>query len=75
MPLDQTPPGRRATIVRLSGCPEHVRRLQEMGLRRGTTVHVVRSGRPCIVRVSGNRLCIRCSELLGVWVQPQGAAD
>lgn len=74
MPLDQTPPGQSATIVRLSGCPTHVRRLEEIGLRRGTTVQVVRNGRPCIVRVNGNRLCIRCSELMHVWVQPQQTA-
>lgn len=74
MPLDQMPPGRCATIVRLSGCPDHVRRLEEIGLRRGTTVQIVRSGRPCIVRVNGNRLCIRCCELMHVWVRLQPTA-
>ena len=69
IPLDRVPPGQRVLIARLVGCPEHVRRLEEMGLRHGMVVQVVRRGRPCIVRVGGNRLCFRCSELLGVLVR------
>ena len=39
-----------------------------MGLRQGVIVQMLRPGRPCIVRAGGNRLCFRCSELLGVLV-------
>ncbi|NLX56789.1 MAG: ferrous iron transport protein A [Planctomycetaceae bacterium] len=66
--LDRVPPGQSVQIARLVGCPEHVRRLEEMGLRPGVVVHVVRHGRPCIVRSGSSRLCFRCSDLLGVLV-------
>ena len=69
IPLDQLSAGQTARIARLVGCAEHVRRLEEMGLRPGTTVHMVRRGRPCIVRAGGNRLCFRCSDLLGIMVR------
>jgi Fe2+ transport system protein FeoA len=73
--LDRVPPGQRVQIARLIGCPEHVRRLEEMGLRSGVVVQIVRRGRPCIVRAGGNRLCFRCSDLLGVLVHSCQVAD
>ncbi len=69
IPLDRLPPGRAAEIDHLVGQPAQVRRLEEMGLRKGATVEVVRCGQPCIVRAGGNRLCFRCSEVLGVLVR------
>ncbi|MHB0959934.1 MAG: FeoA family protein [Pirellulaceae bacterium] len=68
IPLDRLSPGQIARIACLVGCPEHVRRLEEMGLRPGITVRMVRRGRPCIVCAGGNRLCFRCSDLLGIMV-------
>ena len=73
--LDRVPAGRSVQVARLVGCPEHVRRLEEMGLRPGMVVQIVRRGRPCIVRAGGNRLCFRCSELLGVLVRSCPVAD
>jgi Fe2+ transport system protein FeoA len=69
VPLDRLPPGQPAFIERFVGGAEQVRRLEEIGLRPGTKVQVVRQGRPCIVRAGGNRLCIRCSDLLSIWVR------
>jgi Fe2+ transport system protein FeoA len=69
VPLDGLRPGQWARVDQLVGCPEHVRRLEEMGLRAGMLVQMLRRGRPCIVRAGGNRLCFRCSKRLGVWVR------
>ena len=69
IPLDCLPPGRSAQIEQLVGCPEHVQRLEEMGLRQGTMVEMVRHGRPCIIRVGGYKLCFRRSDELSVQVR------
>jgi Fe2+ transport system protein FeoA len=69
IPLDSLPPGRTAEISQLAGCPEHVQRLEEMGLREGTLVEMLRHGRPCIIRVAGYKLCFRRSDELSVKVR------
>ena len=74
IPLDRISPGQFAQIDRFVGCAEHVRRLEEMGLRQGMTVQVVRHGRPCIIRAGSSRICFRCSDLLGVLVRSQQLA-
>ena len=61
-------PGQTALVARLVGCPEHVRRLEEMGVRPGIRVQMLQRGKPCIVRAGVNRLCFRCSDLLGILV-------
>lgn len=76
IPIDRLRPGQSAWIDRFVGCTEHVRRLEEMGLRPGMQVKVVRHGRPCIIRAGGYRLGFRCSDVLGVMVcreQPPGS--
>jgi Fe2+ transport system protein FeoA len=52
------------------GCPEHIRRVNEMGIRDGVQVEMVRSGTPCIIRTGMQTLCIRGTDLLNVLVQP-----
>ena len=68
IPLDCLPAGASAKVGRLEGRPEHVKRLEEMGLRQGMTLEVVRPGRPCIVRIGCNRLCLRQDTRLCVFV-------
>lgn len=69
IPLDRLASGMSGEIDRFEGCPEHIHRLEEMGIRLGTTVEVLRCGRPCILRVGGNRVCFRRSDLLGIMVR------
>ena len=68
IPLDHLAAGQTARVARLIGCPEHVRRLEEMGVRPGIRVQMLQRGKPCIVRAGVNRLCFRCSDLLGILV-------
>lgn len=69
IPLQMVGAGKRARIEELVGSADHVHRLEEMGLRRGTDFQVVRSGSPCIVQVAGNKLAIRDADLFGVLVR------
>ena len=45
--------GEFAEIGELVGKPDHVHRLQELGLSSGTVVEMVQPGSPCIVRLAG----------------------
>ncbi len=74
VPLSHLMTGQKAEIGQLMGRPDNVRRLAEMGLRDGTAVEMVCSGSPCIIRLDGQRICIRANELLSVLVRPGAVA-
>jgi ferrous iron transport protein A len=66
--------GQVADICQIAGPPEQVRRLEELGLRRGARIELVRGGSPCIVRVDGATFCFRNDDLLSVLVAPRMSA-
>ena len=70
IPLDRLQAGEIGQIVEIVGRPEQVQRIREIGLRSGAEIEVVRSGRPCILRLAGQTLCFRASEFLNVLVRP-----
>jgi len=70
IPLERLRAGEAAQVVEVVGSPEQVQRIKELGLQRGAEFSVVRSGRPCIIRLAGQTLCIRAAESLGVLVRP-----
>ena len=70
IPLDRLRTGEAAQVVELVGSPDQVQRIKELGLQGGTEFSVVQSGRPCIIRLAGQTLCIRAAESLGVLVRP-----
>jgi ferrous iron transport protein A len=70
IPLQQLRSGQVARISRILGDPDHVHRLEEFGLRNGTRVEMFRRGRPCIIRMAGNKVCLRADDLLRVLVVP-----
>jgi ferrous iron transport protein A len=74
IPLSALSPGEVAEIHQVVGTAENVRRLEELGLRSGAVLEMVRGGSPCIVRIGGSRLCIRGDELLRVMVAPRKSA-
>jgi Fe2+ transport system protein FeoA len=57
-------------VARVFGHPDHVHRLEEFGLRRGTRIEMFRPGNPCIIRLAGSKVCFRADELLSVMVEP-----
>jgi len=74
IPITQLRRGEVAEIAQILGRPEQVRRLEELGLRGGVRLEIVRGGSPCIVRVGGTKLCFRHDELLRVLVTPRKTA-
>ena len=71
IPLRLLPAGRCARIAQVLGQPDHVHRLEEFGLRGGPKIEMFRPGNPCILRLAGNKICLRSDELLSV----HGRAD
>ena len=69
VPLHRLPSGDRGRVMHILGCPEHVQRVREMGIRDGAEIVMVRSGTPCIIRVGMHTLCVRGTDLLSVLVQ------
>jgi ferrous iron transport protein A len=74
IPLQLLPPGHVAQIDQLVGDAAGVHRLEEMGLRIGTRVEMVRAGTPCIVKLSGHTLRLRGGNLLQVLVRTENVA-
>ena len=69
IPLTQIATGATGKVAQVVGSPGAVHRLEEMGLRDGAAVEVVKSGTPCIVRINGQKLCFRDGEALGILVR------
>lgn len=75
IPLEDLPVGQLARIDRIQGSPDHVHRLEEFGLLGGARIEMFRPGAPCILRLAGNKICLRADELLDIQVIPIPAGD
>jgi Fe2+ transport system protein FeoA len=69
LPLQLLAAGQRARIDQLLGHPEEVHRLQELGMRVGTSIEMLQSGSTCIVQLDGARLAFRDHEGFRVLVK------
>jgi ferrous iron transport protein A len=69
IPLEMLAAGEEGRIQELDGSPEFVHRLEEMGLRIGATVHMVRPGSPCIVAVENHRFSLRIEDSATVLIE------
>jgi len=74
IPIASLLPGQVAEVRQVVGRTEQIRRLEELGVRDGATLEVVRAGTPCIVRVGGTKLCFRDGELCSVLVAARMSA-
>jgi Fe2+ transport system protein FeoA len=72
IPLTRLRPGQSAEVRGILGRADHVHRLEEFGLRKGTPVQMFRPGNPCIIRLAGARVCLRMDDSLHVLVKPAG---
>jgi Fe2+ transport system protein FeoA len=59
IPLETLVEGQRGCIVDLSGPLSWKHRMEEMGLREGTFVRLVKRGQPCIIAIEDRRLSLR----------------
>jgi ferrous iron transport protein A len=67
-------PGQVAEIGEVVGPLAHIRRLQELGLRTGAFLQMIRRGSPCILRVDGSTLCFRDDDSLRLMVRTRQSA-
>ncbi len=74
LPLTVLHCGQIAEIGQLLGAPDQVRRLEELGLRTGARLEMVRCGAPCIIRVEGCKFCFRDDDSLRVLVRTRKTA-
>ncbi len=75
VPIESLRAGQSARIGRVVGNLDHVHRLRELGLHGGTEIEMYQPGNPCIIRMAGNKVCIRSDSRLNVFVQPHGGAN
>lgn len=59
MPLDLMNSGEHGVIAEVSGRPEFVVRLEEMGLHAGARIRMVRPGSPCIIELNHHKISFR----------------
>jgi Fe2+ transport system protein FeoA len=71
IPLELLTSGTTGIVDEVVGGQEAVLRLEELGLRKGQAVEMVQPGSPCIIRVSGHKLCIRDGDAFAVLVRPE----
>ena len=74
IPLDLLQSGEVGRVVAIEGEASLANRLEEMGLREGVLVRMVRPGSPCIVAVDDHRLSFRGENAAAVLVEPVAAA-
>ncbi len=73
LPLDMLSAGERAEVADVSGDPAWVGRLAELGIREGCKLQVLQAGSPCLLDISGCRLCIRGGDGSQILVRPVSA--
>lgn len=74
IPINMIPPGQQAEVRQIVGQPEHIRRLEELGVRGGVILEVVQTGTPCIIRIGTTKLCFRDGEMCAVLVAARMSA-
>ena len=74
LPLTMLAAGQVAEVSQLIGPPECIRRFEELGLRVGARLEIVRAGSPCIIRVGESRLCVREDAEVRILVAPRKTA-
>jgi ferrous iron transport protein A len=74
LPLEMLQAGEWADVEDVSGEPEWVGRMAELGVRSGCRLQVLQPGSPCLLQVGGCRLCLRGECLMQILVRPRTAA-
>lgn len=69
IPLESLQPDELGRICDIDGDPALVHRLEEMGVRAGAQVRMLRSGEPCIVYVNHHRLSLRVGGQISILVE------
>jgi Fe2+ transport system protein FeoA len=70
LPLECLSHGDHAVVEDVQGEPGWVCRMAELGIRNGSKVQIVQPGSPCLLEVSGCRLCVRGDDSMRIFVRP-----
>jgi ferrous iron transport protein A len=70
MPLECLAPGDCAVVEDVQGEPHWVGRMAELGIRNGCQLQVLQPGSPCLLQISGCRLCLRGADGCHILVRP-----
>lgn len=62
IPLSLMESGESGTVFDLTGSPEFVHRLEEMGLCSGASIRLLHGGEPCLIAIGEHRLSLRCDD-------------
>ena len=73
LPLELLQAGEWAEVQDVSGEPDWVGRMAELGVRAGCRLCVLQPGSPCLLQVGGCRLCLRGDCLMRILVRPVAA--
>ena len=74
IPLELVNDGQWAEVAEVCGDPTWVVRMAELGVRLGSRLKVIRSGRPCILQIGEARLSLRGDQTLQILVRPVSVA-
>jgi len=61
--------GEQGSIHEIDGAADFVHRLEEMGVRAGVTVKMLRPGSPCILDINQQRLSFRVDDQATILVE------
>lgn len=70
VPLEALAENESARVVELVGPEDWCHRLEELGLRVGCLVRLIKRGEPCLLALSDQRLSLRCDPSTMVLVEP-----
>jgi ferrous iron transport protein A len=69
VPLDLLQAHESGQILEVVAPDEWTHRLQELGLREGVTIRMVKPGEPCILAIDGHRFSYRCDPSTMIMVE------
>ncbi len=69
IPLELMQTGESGVVFDVEGSESVAHRLSEMGISKGVTIQMVKSGSPCIVAISNHRLSLRIDDSVQVLVE------
>ncbi len=74
LPLEFLRPGEWADVAEVTGEPNWVGRMAELGVRAGCRLQMLQGGCPCLLQVGGCRLSLRGECAMQILVRPVAKA-
>lgn len=68
IPLEMLRSGEQGYIADIDGQHAQVARLEELGLRQGARIRMIRPGSPCILDVENHRMTFRGEECAAILI-------